>query len=325
MYYVYEWFIVKTGEIIYVGKGTGRRYKVRKHNNLFNEMIRRFECESRIVKWFDSEEDAFSYEHQRVEELKSVGQCVCNIYGGGFGGTTSWWTEEKRDHYSKYNAMKSEQQRKRMSEKNPMKNPKVAKAVGKYKRRCVVIDGIEYGSLLDVMKKYGVCCSTVQKWCKKGINPYGEKCRYKDEAQVEFTGKRYNKGGCRAIIYNGRRYETGIDIARELGISNSTVNHWAKKGFTPDGIVCRYEDETRHLSYKKVVPGEYNKKPVIVNGTKYPSIRDAEGALGLKQGYLAPYFRGVRKNTKYICRYDNQQPSRENSDDSTPEGSTTNG
>lgn len=53
MYYVYEWFIVETGEVIYVGKGTGRRYKVRKHNRLFNEMIRRFECDSRIVKEFE--------------------------------------------------------------------------------------------------------------------------------------------------------------------------------------------------------------------------------------------------------------------------------
>lgn len=32
MYYVYEWFVIETDEIFYVGKGTGRRFKVRKHN-----------------------------------------------------------------------------------------------------------------------------------------------------------------------------------------------------------------------------------------------------------------------------------------------------
>lgn len=31
MFYVYEWYIVDTGEIIYVGKGKGNRYKVRKN------------------------------------------------------------------------------------------------------------------------------------------------------------------------------------------------------------------------------------------------------------------------------------------------------
>lgn len=30
MFYVYEWFIVETGEIFYVGKGTGKRYQVKK-------------------------------------------------------------------------------------------------------------------------------------------------------------------------------------------------------------------------------------------------------------------------------------------------------
>lgn len=325
MYYVYEWFIVETGEIIYVGKGTNRRYKVRKHNKLFNEMISRVKCESRIIKEFESESDAFSFEHQRVEELKSIGQCTCNIYGGGCGGTTDWWTSERRKQYSVKNVMRSEAQRQRMSKNNPMKNHEVAKRAGLQKRRPVIINGKEYDSVLEVMRVYNVCADTVQRWCRKGINSKGESCRYKDEEQVEFTGTRYNKGGCRAIIYDGRRYESGIDIARELGLSNSTINHWAKKGFTPNGIVCRYEDEKRVLTYKKTIPGEFNRKPVIVNGVKYSSIRNAEDALGLKHGYLAAYFKGTRKNSKYICRYDNQQPSRGNSDDSTPEGSTTNG
>jgi hypothetical protein len=55
MYYVYEWYIIGTNEVIYVGKGTRLRYKVKKHNKLFNEMIRRFPCESRIVKEFENE------------------------------------------------------------------------------------------------------------------------------------------------------------------------------------------------------------------------------------------------------------------------------
>lgn len=46
--------------------------------------------------------------------------------------------------------------------------------------------------------------------------------------------------------------------------------------------------------------------------------------LGLSKGYLAPYIAGTRKNKKYICVYDNQQPSQTKSDNSSLEGSTTN-
>ena len=96
MFYVYEWFIVSTGEIIYVGKGHKKRYKVRKHNRLFNEMIKRFECDSRIIKEFEDEREAFLYEDIRIAELKKKGQCVCNINRGGTGGDTEWWNEKRR-------------------------------------------------------------------------------------------------------------------------------------------------------------------------------------------------------------------------------------
>ena len=52
MFYVYEWYVKETDEIIYVGKGCGNRYKVRKHNKFFNEMIKRFDCESRAIELF---------------------------------------------------------------------------------------------------------------------------------------------------------------------------------------------------------------------------------------------------------------------------------
>lgn len=324
MYYVYEWFVVETGEIIYVGKGTGRRFKVRKHNKFFNDFIKRQKCDSRVIKSFEDEKDAFSYEHERVAELKAIGQCVCNIYEGGFGGTTSWWDKDRRNEYSIKNVMKSEAQRKRMQTRNPMKDKKVASSVAKAKSRPVVIGEKEYASVKDAMEQYDVSHETIQRWCQKGINSKSELCHYKDEPQKEPPAGRYNKGGCRAIIYDGKRYESAIDISRMLNISNSTVFNWAQKGFTPSGIQCQYEDETRELKFEKHNSGWKKKKPIIVNGVRYGSKADAEKALGFKPGYLSPYLNGTRKNKKYICKYDDQQPSRGNSDNSTSEGSTTN-
>lgn len=180
MYYVYEWFIVETGEIIYVGKGTRKRYTVTKHNRFFNDMIKRFHCESRIVKYFEDEEDAFDYEYQRINELKAVGQCVCNIYQGGTGGTTKWWTDDLKEQYSQKNVMKSKEQRKRMSENNPMKNKNVAKRVASKKSRAVIIGDKEFASVKEARETLGCATDTIRKWCINGVNSKGEICRYKD-------------------------------------------------------------------------------------------------------------------------------------------------
>ena len=46
MYYVYEWYVIDTNEIFYVGKGTRNRYKVRKHNKFFDDFIELSETDS---------------------------------------------------------------------------------------------------------------------------------------------------------------------------------------------------------------------------------------------------------------------------------------
>lgn len=324
MYYVYEWFIVETGEVIYVGKGTHNRYKVKKHNKLFNEMIKRFECDSRIVKEFEDEESAFEFEYERVNHFWNLGECVCNIRKGGYGGTTEWWSEEKKKWYSEFNVMKSESQRKRMSENNPMKNSETVKRVVAKKSRAVIIGDKKFSSVKEAMTYFDTTFEAIQNWCKKGINPKGDICRYADSEQIVFTGKRYNKGGSRPLEYKGKIYEAAKDLAEELGLYGSTVARWAKKGYDPQGNVCRYLDDTETHELLKHKKDDKRVRPIKVNGISYPSRAEAERSLGLKKGYLAPYISGERKNNKYICVYDNQQPSQGKSDNSTLKGSTTN-
>lgn len=192
MFYVYEWYIVETGEIIYVGKGCGRRYKVRKHNRFFNDMIRRYNCASRIVEKFENEKDAFDYEYTYIRTLKENGQCVCNIYDGGTGGTVSWWTDEIRTRYSEKNVMKSEMQRNRMKLNNPMKDPSVALKTNGQKRRKVTIDGTTYCSIKEAAEKYGVNNYTILSWCSKGISPNGKTCSI--EPQKQYRHKHNTQG-----------------------------------------------------------------------------------------------------------------------------------
>lgn len=41
-FYVYEWYIVETGEVFYVGKGTGNRALSSKSRDVLFEKIRKF-------------------------------------------------------------------------------------------------------------------------------------------------------------------------------------------------------------------------------------------------------------------------------------------
>ena len=326
MFYVYEWYIVETGEIIYVGKGCRRRYKVTKHNKLFNEMIRRYKCNSRIIKEFENEEDAFKYEYDRVKELKEIGQCVCNVHDGGYGGSISWWTDDIRKKYSETNVMKSEYQRKRMKENNPMKNKETNEKVASTKRRRVFINGIEYESVKSACEKTGHSFDTIKSWCDRGINTSGERCYYVDKPINDNDITPFEEQG-KPIIYNGEKYANAHILAKRIGISVSAVYAWANRGFSPKGIPCkREEDKNNYVFTNRHFERNKNRaKPIIVNGISYRSCEEASLQLKIPKTTIYAVLQGRLKSRKIKCEYDNQQPSQGNVNKSTLEGSTTNG
>lgn len=261
MFYVYEWFVIETGEIFYVGKGTGRRFKVRKHNKFFNEFIKRNNCESRIVKTFEKEADAFAYEYDRVSELKNIGQCVCNINDGGFGGSTSWWNDEIREKYSKTNVMKSSEQRKRMSKNNPMKNADVAKRV-RYAHR-------------------------------------------------------------RKICIGDRVYSGLIEAANEYGVSPNTIHDWAKRGYSVDLLPCYYYGNEK--PEVKIRSHNTTGKKIYVDDVLFQSIKEAAKYVGVGRSTLIAALNSNQLCKGHVCKYGNQQPRQGKFDNSTLQGSTTNG
>ena len=258
MFYVYEWFNIETQEVIYVGKGTGRRYKVRKHNRMFDDYIKRFPVDSRIVERFATEEEAFKFEYEYIFKLKENGQCVCNINPGGAGGTVSWWDDERRKQYSNYNVMKSKHQRNRMKQSNPMHNPEVAQKTAKSKTRPVIINGKQYGGVKEAAKILGVWDISIYRWVKRGYDTDGNPCHYVGEQQKNFEKK----------------------------------------------ITCS--------------------KAVWVDNYKFPSVKAAADFLGTYSERIIRDIKAKKPCLGHNCRYDNQQPSRGKSDNSTTEGSTTN-
>lgn len=240
MFYVYEWYVLDTNEIFYVGKGCRNRYKVRKHNKLFNQFIKQYNCESRIVKTFENEKDAFSYEYDRIKELKKIGQCCCNIYDGGLGGTVSWWTDEKKAYFSEHNAMKNDLQRKRMSEKNPMKNPTIAAKVGLAHRKRPIINGTLYKDVFEASEKEKVCLDTIYNWCNRGYDTKGNPCRYENEPQPEYF---FKKPGEKPVVIGDQIFRSVSIAAQHFNSYPEKIIRAIKNNKTVFGLTCKYGNQ----------------------------------------------------------------------------------
>ena len=71
-FYVYEWFIVDTLKVFYVGKGKGRRRFVKSRNQHFNNTIKKYDCAVRLVKSSLTEQEAFELEKEALVVVAST-------------------------------------------------------------------------------------------------------------------------------------------------------------------------------------------------------------------------------------------------------------
>lgn len=83
VYYIYIWKIKSTGEVFYIGKGSGNRYKSMKdRNDYFKNIRKKYECEVEIIHENLSEEQAYDLELELGLKLKAKGQArACYILG----------------------------------------------------------------------------------------------------------------------------------------------------------------------------------------------------------------------------------------------------
>lgn len=243
MFYVYEWFNVKTKEIFYVGKGVGNRYKqIRKRNKLFLDYIQNNDCDVRIIKYFDSEEEAFSYEYDRIVKLKSKKQCMCNLDNGGKGGVNFVWTPELRNYYSKHNAMKSQEQRDRMSKNNPMKNIQSVRKMVEKKSKKIVIGNKVYSSIVEASKELNVYDTAIQYWLERGYSNEYKICYYYGQKTINVKIKSHSCN-CKPVIIDGKRFKTVKDGAKYLEVTSSTLIKNIKNNKPCKGHKCKYDNQ----------------------------------------------------------------------------------
>lgn len=78
VYYVYEWFIKDTGQVFYIGKGKGNRYKQDK-NSVFLKIKNHFDCDVRFVKKDLTEYEALTLEEELFAIREKEGHVLANI------------------------------------------------------------------------------------------------------------------------------------------------------------------------------------------------------------------------------------------------------
>lgn len=242
MYYIYEWYVKETGEIFYVGKGHGKRFSnTSQRNEYFKQYLKKYQCDVRIAKIFDKENDALSYEHQRICELKQLGQCKCNLDNGGKGGLSFIWTEEMRKYKSIYNPMKNECQKKRMIEQNPMKNPNIAEKVNSRKRKKVIINGKEFESVKQASEYFNRHPSQISSWCKRGYDIYGNPCRFKNLPQKDIEKRRITCS--KKVIIDNKLFDSVKEGAEYLGVWSETLIRAIKNNRPCKGHICKYDNQ----------------------------------------------------------------------------------
>ena len=71
-YYVYEWFIVETGEVFYVGKGCNNRcYQTNRRNKMFNDFYNTHNTDVRKVFTNLTEQEAFNKEIELIKHYRN--------------------------------------------------------------------------------------------------------------------------------------------------------------------------------------------------------------------------------------------------------------
>ena len=83
-FYVYEQYNIETGEIFYVGKGTGRRLKSPNgRNRYFLRYKNKYNCDVRIVKDNLTNDESLELEAELIAKYKKENQPLTNLTDGG--------------------------------------------------------------------------------------------------------------------------------------------------------------------------------------------------------------------------------------------------
>ncbi len=249
-FYVYKWYYKDSNKIFYIGKGTKSRYKnTKRRNQKFLEIYNAnpSNCDVEIIKYFDTEEEAFSYEKQLILDAWDNGEAEANIDCGGKGGYRAIWTERRKQYLSEFNPMKTEEQKLRLSEDNPMKKSECIEKYQWSRGHNIVIDNVTYPSVYEAARQLDKDPGTIFRWGKKGITSDGKCCYYTDITIDTIEKDKYKNRPKRAnahpVIVDGIVYDSVREAARAIDGDATNIIRAIKANRLYKNHTCSYVNQ----------------------------------------------------------------------------------
>jgi group I intron endonuclease len=102
MFYTYAHYKPLNNELFYIGKGTKNRYLSKSNRNKhWINIVNKHGFVSKILSWWETEEEALEHEKLLIASLKDIGVSLCNATNGGEGISGFKHSEETKDDMSK--------------------------------------------------------------------------------------------------------------------------------------------------------------------------------------------------------------------------------
>lgn len=256
-YYVYAWYIVDTFEIIYIGKGTGNRYKIRKRSNsFFSKMIQSHDCDSVIVLDGLTEEEAFNYEKFLISICRESYPRLTNVLDGGEQPPNA--TGMKRTQHTKD---KMSRAMKKFYANHPEAKEKASK---KFKEFLKTDKGIEFRKKSNKAKDNDEFRKAQSEKCRKAnrTKDYLERhskiikeiWKSEDYANAHKGANNHRSQSVKQYDINGnfiREYETITQASQITGVNLSKISAVCKgKRKTSGGYVWKYSND-KHITLKR--------------------------------------------------------------------------
>lgn len=288
-YYVYVWYYKDTEQVFYVGKGTGRRYKTRKRNDTFNNIVENNDCDCKIIKDNLTEQEAFELEIETIANYRQHGIELINVLEGGCNPPSLAGIPKSEEWKTKYIASI-----KKFYEEHPERREK---ASNDFKSFLKTEKGKEFRRRSNLAKQNEEFRLNQSIKCKKANNTPEYIAKQKEIVKEMWESKEYRESHCGKNNHRAQRvkqfdldgnfiqeYETITQASLDTGVSISKISAVCKGNRkTSGGYIWKYAT-SKVLVNKRKTEIKYNgpcSTPIIQydkNGIflkEYPSIAEA--------------------------------------------------